>query len=192
MDRKIDQQMVMKHAIKTGQDPRQAWRDFKDQTGDSEMGEAALIAVKEVALFYVGGLAVKVIFRGGRYLYIAYQGSKVVRAGELTLGSFEFAGKYGVQGFNRLRAAINGTGLQAHHLLEQRFASILGMETGQMASIALTKAEHQIFTNAWRAEIGYRGSNAAVTTANATKQQIYDAARRIYANHPEILKVLGL
>jgi hypothetical protein len=38
-----------------------------------------------------------------------------------------------------------------------------------MISIALTKAEHQIFTNAWRAEIGYRGGQGAINTANATK-----------------------
>ncbi|WP_299244098.1 hypothetical protein [uncultured Aquimarina sp.] len=61
-----------------------------------------------------------------------------------------------------------------------------------MASIALTKAELQIFTNAWRKLIPYANSKATTTTANATTNDIYNAAREIYKNFPEILKVLGL
>lgn len=61
-----------------------------------------------------------------------------------------------------------------------------------MTSIVLSKAEHQVFTNAWRQEIGYAGSKAAVTTTTATKIQIENAARQVYKNYPEILSKLGL
>ena len=61
-----------------------------------------------------------------------------------------------------------------------------------MASIALTKTEHQVFTNAWRKAIGYVGDKTAVTTATATKAQIEAAARIVYKNYPQILKALGL
>jgi hypothetical protein len=54
-------------------------------------------------------------------------------------------------------------------------------------SVAVTKAEHEAFTKAWRQAIPY-GSG----TANATRQQVLDAARQIYANHPAILQALGL
>ena len=77
-------------------------------------------------------------------------------------------------------------------MIEKHFANIIGISTGSMQSIALTKAEHQLFTNAWRTEIGYSSSNAIVKTANATKNQVLDAAKRIYTNHPEIIKALGL
>ena len=87
--------------------------------------------------------------KGGKWVYTVYRGSKIVRSGTLTFKGFKFAGKYGIKGYNTLKTAIKGTGLQAHHLIEQRFAGLLSTKVGQMASIALTKAEHQIFTNAW-------------------------------------------
>ena len=62
----------------------------------------------------------------------------------------------------------------------------------RLGSIAVTAEEHQIFTNAWRSEIGYKGGSAIINTVNATKEQIHGAATRIYANYPQILKALGL
>lgn len=56
-----------------------------------------------------------------------------------------------------------------------------------MASVAVTKAEHQIFMNRCAAAIP-RGSG---TTA-ATKQSVLDAAADIYANYPSILRAIGL
>lgn len=56
-----------------------------------------------------------------------------------------------------------------------------------MSSIALTRAEHQVFTNAWRAAIPYGQG-----TLNATREQIYTAARQVYSNYPQILRALGL
>jgi len=57
-----------------------------------------------------------------------------------------------------------------------------------MASIAVTKAEHQAFTNAWRQAIPYGPSG----TGMATQLQVENAARQIYSNYPDILKALGL
>jgi hypothetical protein len=77
-------------------------------------------------------------------------------------------------------------------LIEKRFASLFGKAENEMASVVLTKEEHQIFTNAWREKIGYEGSKAATTTLNATRDQVENAAREIYKDYPEILKHLGL
>ncbi|WP_237732421.1 RHS repeat-associated core domain-containing protein, partial [Flavobacterium sp. UGB4466] len=107
-------------------------------------------------------------------------------------GGLSVAEKYGIKSYSSLRTLIKGKSLQAHHLLEQRFASTLGVTPGSMSAIAVTAEEHQIFTNAWRAEIGYKGSSALTTTANATKEQIHNAARKVYKDYPEILKALGL
>ena len=104
----------------------------------------------------------------------------------------KFAQKYGIRSYNTLKAMIKGEGLQAHHLIEQRFASTLGVSPGSMESIAVTAEEHQIFTNAWRSQIGYEGTKAATTTLEATKEQIHNAARVVYKNYPQILKALGL
>lgn len=85
----------------------------------------------------------------------------------------------------RLITAGQGGAIQAHHLIEKRFADVMGQSVRDMPSIVVTRAEHQVFTNAWRAEIPY-GSR------NVMPSQVNDAARRIYADYPEILRGLGL
>ena len=91
--------------------------------------------------------------------------------------------------YGQLRQVIQGTGLQAHHLIEQRFAGLFGgAARTEGLSVAVTQAEHQAFTNAWRALIPY-GPNG---TGAATREMVMDAARQIYSSHPEILGALGL
>ncbi len=97
------------------------------------------------------------------------------------------AKEFGIQSYSQLRKLIAGAELQAHHLIEKRFAGILGVRARGMASIALTEAEHQVFTNGWRRLIPY-GSG----TANATVAQIKRAAGEIYSGFPDILSALGL
>jgi hypothetical protein len=64
----------------------------------------------------------------------------------------------------------------------------MGQNARQMMSVAVTPDEHQAFTNAWRALIPY-GPNG---TGAATRETVMDAARQVYASHPEILRALGL
>jgi hypothetical protein len=86
-----------------------------------------------------------------------------------------------------LKKLTKGTGLEAHHLFEQRFAKMLGVSPGSMLSIALTKAEHRVFTNAWRKAIPYGQG-----TVNATEASVLNAAKQIYKKHSDILKAIGL
>ena len=113
--------------------------------------------------------------------------ARAARGAASAFGGLSRAGQFGIQPYNQLTKALKGTGLQAHHLLEQGFAGVLGQNARQMASVAVTKAEHQAFTNAWRSAIPYGQG-----TANATRQQVLDAARQIYSGHPELLRALGL
>lgn len=108
-------------------------------------------------------------------------------AGAKGFGALTKAGNYGVWPYRTLKADLKGTGLEAHHLIEQRFAGVMGQSVGDMASVAVTKAEHQAFTNAWRQAIPYGDG-----TANATPAQIRSAASQIYADYPDILSALGL
>ncbi len=111
-------------------------------------------------------------------------------------GAFEelsVATKYGFGTYKDLAQLTAGKGLNVHHLIEQRFASLFGEKESDMISIVLTESEHQAFTKAWRSQIGYEGSTkAAVTTLNATKSEVEAAAREVYKNYPQILKKLGL
>lgn len=83
-------------------------------------------------------------------------------------------------------------GLQAHHLIEKRFASILNIKSNLMYSIALTPQQHQLFTNAWRAGIGYINSNNDWITTNVDKVQIYKVALQIYKDFPGILEIIKI
>lgn len=107
--------------------------------------------------------------------------------GRSGFGALSEAGKYGIKSYSDLIKLMKGTNLQAHHLIEKRFAGVLGSSPGSMLSVGVTKAEHQIFTNAWRKMIPYGEG-----TANATREQIMKAAREIYKDYPDILKALGL
>ena len=59
---------------------------------------------------------------------------------------------------------------------------------GDMPSVVVTRAEHQVFTNAWREAIPYGPTG----TGRATPAQVEAAARQIYRDYPEILDALGL
>jgi hypothetical protein len=85
----------------------------------------------------------------------------------------------------RLITAGQGGAIQAHHLVEKRFAAVMGQNTADMSAIVVTRAEHQVFTNAWRQAIPY-GSR------NVTPGMVNNAARTIYRDYPEILRALGL
>lgn len=105
---------------------------------------------------------------------------------ELALASARLS-EYGIQAYNKLRPLIQGLDLEAHHLIEKRFADVLGVNAREMLSMAVTKGEHQALTNLWRSEISY-----GVGTAKATAESVLNAASRIYQNSPTILKALGL
>ena len=124
--------------------------------------------------------------------------ARALAAGETGLESFNFAGQFGYDTYKALRSEVTkvmGTksGLEVHHLIEKRFARLLGItNTNEMLSIVLTKAEHQAFTNAWKSMIGYNNSNSLLRTSTATKEDVMNAAREVYKNYPGILNQLGL
>jgi hypothetical protein len=89
-------------------------------------------------------------------------------------------------------AGLSGTarGLEAHHLLEKRFASKLGVAEDDIIAVALTPSQHR--------NVGQMGSNIdslimdrlkqfGTTAENATLEQIWRAHRGVYdeMRHPE-------
>jgi hypothetical protein len=57
-----------------------------------------------------------------------------------------------------------------------------------MASIAVTKAEHQVLTTAWRRAIPYGQKGTGI----AARAQVERAARQIYAGYPDVRAASGL
>jgi RHS repeat-associated protein len=110
------------------------------------------------------------------------------KAGSL-FSKLSHASTYGIRSYKNLNRVLKGvrkagTYLEAHHLVEKRFARILGVNENDMLAIAVTEAEHQVFTNKWRHIIPYG--------TTPTRQEIDDAARWVYKGYPEILQALGL
>ncbi len=113
-----------------------------------------------------------------------------ISAASQAYGNLSQAANYGVQPGNQLANAISRTGLQVHHIIEQRLAPALGQtaaEAQNWLSTAVTPAEHQVLTNAWRYEIGYINSSNIINTGNATIENIWTAAQKIYADYPGLL-----
>ena len=123
----------------------------------------------------------------GRLLNQAAQAGS--QATSKTLASFARAAEFGIDTYRNLGKVLpKGSGLQRHHIIEGRFARSLGLNENDMLSVVLTTAEHQKFTNQWREAIGYIGDKNPLNTVDATKEQIWSAAQRIYAEYPELLE----
>jgi hypothetical protein len=114
--------------------------------------------------------------------------NEAVAVGNVGYSALSRATEFGIKSFNALQNATKGTGLQRHHIIEQRFASGLGLDPGQMPSAVLTPEEHQLFTSMWRDAIPYINSGQALNTLTATREQIWLAAQRIYADYPALLE----
>ncbi len=107
-------------------------------------------------------------------------GLKAFEKSERLIGKI---GKYGA-----LRSEVKVAGLskelRVHHIVEQRFAEKLGKTPSEIPCVIITKEQHQLYTNAWRAEIEYgmRG------TGTATSGSIREAAAKIYGEDSDLFK----
>ncbi|WP_227288060.1 RHS repeat-associated core domain-containing protein [Boseongicola sp. H5] len=108
-------------------------------------------------------------------------------AGRTLDQAFERAGEFGIDTYRNLRQQVlarhgTGSGLEVHHLVEQRFRRQIGMHPNDMPSIVVTRAEHQPLTNDWRGRIPYGDGTSA-----ASRERILDTAETIYSDFPEII-----
>ena len=95
-------------------------------------------------------------------------------------GDLSRAADFGFKTYRDMRDAIAGTGLHAHHIIEKRLLDVVIDIT-----VAVTKAEHQIFTNLWRNEIAYG-------LGTHSKATVWEAAQVVYKHHPIILDQVRL
>lgn len=167
----------------TGTSQHPVWSvDRNNWIGVGELAEGERVAAQDGAVLVT---RVEQLPDTSTVYNIEVAGEYVYQVGELGILVHNACGATGT--YAGLREIVKGSGLQVHHLIEKRFAKVLGQKAGQMASMVVNPKQHQIFTNAWRKAIPY-GSG----TANATSESVKAAARKIYANYPMILEALGL
>ena len=84
--------------------------------------------------------------------------------------------------YKELRKLTKNTGLEAHHLIEKRFASALGMKSDEILSIAIDSDTHKTITKAFRDRIPYRAKNESmeITKMRNDAQSIWNAVRDVY------------
>ena len=156
-------------------------------------GFGIAVDVAAAALPFVPG-GVGAIRYGVKGMNMLDAGTDFLRlTGELQ--GFEKAAEFGVDSYKNLKKSVNsvygtGSGLEVHHLVEQRFADQVGMKASNMPSIVLAKEEHKKFTAAWRQAIGYDKSGATIETSSANKEEILRAARDVYKDYQELFKVI--
>ena len=86
----------------------------------------------------------------------------------------------GIDTYSNLRLLNKGTENQVHHIIEKRFANSLGItNTNDVLSVTLSRAEHQVFTNAWRSVLPYG--------QQFSKLQIIQGAVKVYSKSPKLL-----
>ena len=172
--------------------------------GVSSIGNAAMNQ-----LFFGGSAGVTTILidsglllGGGIAMSVVGGGVKVIKskisafALRRSLAQFKHAAEFGILPVKALKTVKRRlrndgqwpSGTQIHHLVEQRFATTLGIHPDDFPGIVLTAREHQEFTNAWRDAIGRINSNNSINTSTATPADIWAASERIYANYPEVLE----
>jgi RHS repeat-associated protein len=86
------------------------------------------------------------------------------------------AGEDDIDEYAVLRAMYAGQGLQAHHIIPQRFAQTLGAAYCTIA-VELAPGYHQVLTNLWQGVLPYGGTYTAA--------QIFAAAEEVYWGPPE-------
>ena len=90
-----------------------------------------------------------------------------------------------VDTYSSLRKTYSGTGMEVHHIVEQRLAKGSRWQMTKMPSVALTKTVHRGYTNQWRAQVKY-GTRYAKSIAY--KYRIYKAANVVYRRN-RVLKM---
>ena len=63
--------------------------------------------------------------------------------------------KFTIDEYNRLYKITRGTGTERHHLLEQRFAKMFGVNNNRTLCVQLTKEQHAYFTSVFRNAVKY-------------------------------------
>ena len=97
-------------------------------------------------------------------------------------GGLSRAREFGIKSYTALRKLTKGTDLQAHHIIEKRLVKHLGINTNDMLCVAVTAAEHQKFTNAWR-----EAFKLGTDYHGVTREVLWEKAQIIYKNYPELL-----
>jgi len=102
-------------------------------------------------------------------------------------GSLSRANEFGIRPYNEMRNELSGTGLQAHHIIEQRFTN-----QSSNLTVAVTPAEHQVFTNKWRGAFPYRSHPGYIPYDTISAAQLWNEAQSIYADFPSILEAVRI
>lgn len=82
--------------------------------------------------------------------------------------------------YSKVRGIIKGSKLEAHHLIEKRFAKIMGVKSRHMLSVALTQEQHRVYTNRWRKAVPYGTKQISRKQMRAALESVYHDNRALH------------
>ena len=98
---------------------------------------------------------------------------RMIKASDKLQDSLE----YGIKTYGDLRKTISGTGLEAHHIMPQKFKDLFGLNANDMFCIALKKSDHTKITTKFNsAKYGLTDAASTYTKSEVKRKmiKIYD------------------
>ena len=94
--------------------------------------------------------------------------------------------------YKTLKKIVKGIkGIEIHHLVEKRFASLFSCDANQFLSVALTPEMHQIITNRWRnlhtTDSMFKNFAYGSDYTKITYVQMIEAVKAVYYDMPAVL-----
>lgn len=101
--------------------------------------------------------------------------------------AFKANSKNIVGSYKDLKKVVKGLGIkdmEVHHLVEKRFADVLGIDSNEILSVALEKDTHRKLTSDFRKEIGYiYDFSNSKRTNTVDADQVWEAIVKVYESN---------
>lgn len=104
-----------------------------------------------------------------------------------SIGAMKTVVKYkkSINTYSELKKQYKGSGKEIHHIIEKRLVKKSKWNQNKMPSVALDKATHRGYTNAWRKAIKY---GTEYEKKISYKYKLYKKANEVY-KHNRVLRM---
>ncbi len=86
-----------------------------------------------------------------------------------------------IRNLSKVSKGRSAYGIEIHHLIEKRLGVFFDVNRDDIISVALQKAEHQVYTRRWLREVPRCGKNCYIT-----QKEMIKAVQKVYADEPEL------
>ena len=178
--------------LETFADAVSAWFSFKELINDPSLKTAGFLAWDVAALFTpyaTGSYVAKGLSLFGRADDVSDLVRAFTKVDNLADAAdvFKANSKNIVGSYKDIKRVVKGLGIkgmEVHHLVEKRFADVLGIDPNEILSVALEKDTHRKLTSDFRKEIGYiYDFSNSKRTNTVDADQVWEAIVKVYESN---------